>query len=235
MAASLARRWVRNKLAVPKTEIGAGLLVAPTPSAQADHFIVGRPLGEGVVRGMHGDEAASVPDKLCERVLSFPDPRFPVVIGNEDAILGEIRLEHAHVPAFGRRGGDIHFEQPVLLQNLHEHRGGRFPIMIVLSIDDQGLESGANGGRGRERDQNEKGDAFPGLIAHRSVLFQCAIPSRERKRWQWLSCGLAEFSRRVLTLTAPGLGFAIRSRSESRGTLLVFGRAPGERWSWHLP
>ena len=41
-----------------------------------------------------------------------------------------------------------------------------------------------------------------------------------------LSCGLAEFSRRVLTLTAPGLGFAIRSRSESRGTLLVFGRAP---------
>ena len=79
MAARPGLSFLR-KIAGLEADIGAVFLGASAPAAYADHLVVRRPIGEGVVRGVIADEAATISDELLEGGLRLLGPGVAVVI-----------------------------------------------------------------------------------------------------------------------------------------------------------
>ncbi len=163
---------VQNLFAVAPADHGAGSLVAIAPAADANHFVVFHPLRESIVRRVNADEAAAVLDEILERGLGCGTPISAVVVENDDAVFGEVRLEIVHALAVRRAGGDVHGESSGAFEGGLEDRGRDLPLVIILAIDDQGLELVSGGGglktEKEQRAQRQAGQPidFNGIYFH---------------------------------------------------------------------
>jgi len=95
-------------------EVGTGFFVATAPAAEADDGVVFRPVGEGVVGGVIGDEAAAFFDVGEESGLDLGGPTLAVVVGNDDVVAGErgppFRPERGCGSLVGGEGGGVLLE-----------------------------------------------------------------------------------------------------------------------------
>ena len=69
-----------------QAQIGAGFFVAPAPAAQTDHRIILGPVGERIVGGVVGNEAAAVFHKGEKGGVDLGRPALAVIIGDNDRI-----------------------------------------------------------------------------------------------------------------------------------------------------
>src|SRR5215212_3809018 len=99
MAAGATGCRIGHQFAVAYEPVRSGLLGPPTPAADADHLVEGRPSRKGVVGSVHRHEAAAVRDELLERRLQSRWPAFVrgVVIHHHHAVLAEVRRERRHL------------------------------------------------------------------------------------------------------------------------------------------
>src|SRR5262245_25558473 len=99
---------IANEPSVFETNIGPASLIASAPAAQADHLVICRPIGEGIIGSVIGDKAASVAHIFLECGLRLFRPLAAAtevaVVGDDNFVGGKIGLERAHVGAFWRRG-----------------------------------------------------------------------------------------------------------------------------------
>src|SRR4051812_44293162 len=100
VAAAATGRGVGLPGSIAEAKVGAGFFVSIVPAAEADHFVVSRPFGKGVVGGMNGNEATAVLHVVFEVGLGFIGPWFTVVIRNNNFVVGEFWTKGFHV-AFG--------------------------------------------------------------------------------------------------------------------------------------
>ncbi len=131
---------VGDKFAITLAKQGARILITSFPSAQGDHLVVLLPFWERVVRRMHRNESTAAPDEADQRFLHRLGPRLSVVIRHDGLIGGEVGFETGHVLASGRGSGHLDLDHARLLENVTQHRCGRFPIVVVLPIDNQHFE-----------------------------------------------------------------------------------------------
>src|SRR5262245_38118365 len=131
---------------VVEIDVGAAFFGTAAPAAEADHFVVLGPAREGVVGGVDAGEAAAGLHVIDEGVLGFLGPVGAVVVGDDDVVVLEGRLE-AGVGALRCVGGDVHGEVFGLLGVVLHHLCRIGPVfVVVLAVDDEGFELGVSGG-----------------------------------------------------------------------------------------
>src|SRR5690606_37544297 len=76
-------------------DVGAVMFVTTAPTAEANHVIVGRPLGEGVVGGVDDDQSAAITHVGFEGGAGGVGPGrgLPAKVGNHHVVGGEIGSE----------------------------------------------------------------------------------------------------------------------------------------------
>ena len=165
VAAAGARLRVADEVApVVVIDVRPVFLGAAAPAAEADHPVVLEPARERVVGGMDRDEAPAVAHVFLERPLYRLWPLLAVVIADDHVVLVERRAEGVPLGlkllanffgslsrlgllalaqvarwAGGARWGGEHIdlEQLGLLHlRLHVRRHG-FPVVVVLTVDEQ--------------------------------------------------------------------------------------------------
>ena len=98
-----------------EAEVGAGFFVAPAPTTEADDRVVVGPVGEGVIGGVIGDEAAAVFDVGEERGVDGGGPTLAVVVGDDDVVAGEggapFRPERGRGGLVSGEGGGVFLER----------------------------------------------------------------------------------------------------------------------------
>src|SRR5580704_8584242 len=171
MRASGTRRIIRDELAVLEIPHRAGFLGAVAPAADANHLIVGGPIGEGIIRRVDDDQAAAVFDIVLKLFAQVRWPIGSVIVKNDHSILAELRLEAAEVLAKLRRSCDGHAEYSRVFQFFFQDGGGQLPGVIGTSAfsihKKNGYRIRLGGGRRRrkrraphDRQENGNGKSF---------------------------------------------------------------------------
>ena len=127
---------------------GAGGFRAAAPAADADHFVEGGPIGEGVVCAVNDYKAAAVFDELIELLAEIGGPVWTVVIHDDDFVFGEVWMEIGEVFIGAGRGGDGDLENSGVVEFLFQDAGGELPVVIGaggLAVDE---EDGDGSGEG---------------------------------------------------------------------------------------
>src|SRR5688572_6512102 len=115
----------------------SGLVVATFPPPDPDHLVVLFPVWKRVVCRMNRDEATTVANKRDQRGVRRLRPRLAVVIRYDYRVVRKLRRERSHVAALRWRGSHVHHEKTGLFEELFEMRRARFPVVVVLSVEDQ--------------------------------------------------------------------------------------------------
>ena len=124
--ASGAGRGVGGELAILIDPVGAGLFVATAPAADADHLVEGVPAAEGVIGGVHDDDAATVFHVLLEGIFEGLRPAVVgrVVVPDDDLGFAPLGFEGAEIRAGGRSGDDVDLEEAGFIEHFFEHGRG---------------------------------------------------------------------------------------------------------------
>ena len=113
------------------------MLGAISPAADSGHQVIGRPVRESVIRGVHNDQAPAVADELLELQAQILGPIGAIVVEYDHLVMAQIRLEAAEVSIGGRCGDDCDLKEPGLLEFRFQHRSREPPIVVraaALSI-----------------------------------------------------------------------------------------------------
>ena len=137
MATAISLGGVANHITVVETDVRAILFGTASPASEADHLVVFGPLREGVVGGMHDDQAAAVFNIIHKVLLGFHGPWGAVVVGNNQCVVGEFRTEIFGV--LWTTGGDINLKKISFFKAFLEDWSSPFPIVGVLAVEDEGL------------------------------------------------------------------------------------------------
>ena len=138
---------LQHLLPVPPTNHASRILIAPAPTAHADHFVKIHPMRESVVRRVNDRDTSALPDVILEGGHRCRGPIVAIVVENNDVVFGEVRLEILHALPLARAGRDIHRESSGAFQSRLEQGSCNLPLVVVLAIDDQGLELVRGSGR----------------------------------------------------------------------------------------
>ena len=116
MRARRSRRLVRRQLPVLEEPPWAGFLIAPTPPADADHFVEGLPLGKCVIGRVNRHHSAAVLHITFKGGLQIRGPIGTIVVQNNYPIFAEIGMKAGEVAVRRGRGNYLHLKQPGLFQ-----------------------------------------------------------------------------------------------------------------------
>lgn len=162
VGAAFAGGGVAEEFAVFDVKPGAGFFIAPAPAADADDAVVFGPVAEGVVSSVDGDEAAAVFDVGFEGGADGVRPGLAVVVGDDDVVGGEVGVPGGpgvFGGAFGRGGGDGDGEGAGGFEGVAEDGGGDVPLVVVLAVEDEGLQFGLRVvGEGEGEEAGEEGE-----------------------------------------------------------------------------
>jgi len=137
-AGSIGRRDENGFASLIDYETGAEGVVAP---AETDDLVVFGPFGEGVIGGVEDDDATTATEVAKEVFFHGEGPAFgggegaAVVVEDDD-----IGARKRWPPSGGtaRRNADL--EATGGFEDLADGLGGGGPVVVILSIDDEGAE-----------------------------------------------------------------------------------------------
>ena len=144
------------------------------PPAEADHLVVGGPVGKGVVAAMPDIDAATAAHERLEVLphRARPGRASPEVVAglNDDVVVGEPRPPH--VPARrvlrGRRRRDVHPEEPDRLEDAPDERGGEPPVVVAVAVHDEHAHGRLRGEDAHGRRHQQHGQQQTDLEARSS-------------------------------------------------------------------
>ncbi len=192
---------------------GEGPAEVLLPPAEADHLVVGGPVGEGVVAGMPDIDAAAVAHERLEVLLHRARPgraAAEVVAGlDDDVVVGELRPPRVPTRRVRRlwRGRDVHLEHPGRLEDAADERRGEPPVVVAVAVHDQHADGrlDGEGARGRRRQQHAQDQAKRKPGRHGSGAHSTTPPTQ----------GMPE-TLRTLVRRAFGLRLCARGRTGRR-------------------
>ena len=110
---------------------------------------------------MDDDESAAVADVVGEVGAEGLRPEVAVVVEDEDVVVGEFGIVvgpgvGVFLGALRGGGGDGDGESAGVLEDRFEDGGAGFPVVVILAVDDEGVEFVGGVGGGGEEGEGEK-------------------------------------------------------------------------------
>ena len=139
MLSCRSRRRIGYQLSILDMPIGTRILRAISPPADADHFVICRPVRKRIVGGVHNNQSSAVAHILLETRAQVGRPVRCVVVHHDRLVMVQIRLKAAEVLVRRRRGHNRHRKQPRLFEFLLQNGSRQSPVVIssaTLSIQD---------------------------------------------------------------------------------------------------
>ena len=172
MVAADSRAGVVHNFSVFPEDIRTCCFIPVAPSPQAIDLVILLPVWEGVIRRMVDHDSAPASDIIHECVSRGRVPVVAVVIEDHQLVGREIGIECIHIAALGRACGHIHFKKACILHDLLQYRGAGFPVVVVLTGDDQSLQRGGCR-RFRKRRERDPGQQTQGEDCEYPCVYWC--------------------------------------------------------------